>query len=119
MYVSVNHKTNTIIGYFNAYISHRHYKVTELNIVNFEEPNIVFSKDLKRFVDMLFERGFRKIEFSVVVGNPAEKMYDKFIKKYNGRVVGISKESVRLTGGEFYDVKEYEILKDKYIQTIV
>jgi hypothetical protein len=46
-------------------------------------------------------------------------MYDKFIKKYNGRVVGISKESVRLTDGEFYDVKEYEILKDKYIQTIV
>jgi hypothetical protein len=47
---------------------------------------------------------------SNVVGNPAERMYDKFIEKYNGRVVGIKKNEVKLVDGKFYGLKLYEII---------
>ena len=47
----------------------------------------------------IFERfGFRKLVFSVAVGNPIEKSYDKMMERYGGRVVGIFKEEFRCYG---------------------
>ena len=58
---------------------------------------------------------FRKIEFTVIVGNPIEKMFDKYIGKYGGRIVGIGKESVKLPDNLFYDSKLYEIFKVDFL----
>lgn len=41
-------------------------------------------------------------------------MYDRCIKKYGGRVVGIKQEHVKLQDSRYYDLKLYEILNDKY-----
>lgn len=55
-----------------------------------------------------------KIEFFVIVGNPVEKMYDRFVKKHGGRITGIRKKSVKIWTGEYCDEKLYEILKDDF-----
>ncbi len=109
---------NNIIGFFSADIIRHCNKACCIQVINFcEEVNIIFSKDLYQFLDELMTKhNLRKIEWTVVIGNPAEKIYDKIIKKYNGRVIGIRKESVTTPDGVFRDEKEYEIFKDDYIK---
>jgi hypothetical protein len=63
----------------------------------------------------IFEKyRFNKLNFTVARGNPIEKTYDKLIKRYNGRIVGILEQEARLIDGRLYDVKEYELLADRY-----
>jgi hypothetical protein len=118
-YVSVD-RNNNIIGYLGANIDRESNKVSSLRILNFKDKgNITFSRDLRNFIIELFERyKVNKIEFSVVGGNPIEKMYDKYIKKYNGRIVGHFKDYVKLTDGEYHDYKMYEIFKKDFQLTI-
>jgi hypothetical protein len=74
-----------------------------------------FGRDVITAVKDIFEKyRFNKLDFSVVCGNPIEKTYDKLIKRYNGRVVGIREQEARLLDGKLYDVKEYELLAERY-----
>ena len=117
-FVSVD-KNDNVIGYLGAGISRSTEKVASLGIMNFYDINITFSKDLYQFLHDLFMKfNFRKIEFIVVIGNPAEKMYDKYIEKYGGRIVGVSRESTKLQDNKYYDIKEYEIFRDDYLKVI-
>ena len=112
--VSVD-KNNNVIGYLRAGISRDSDKISSLGILNFYDKNITFSRDLYQFLSNLFNKyNFRKIEFIVVIGNPAEHMYDRIMEKYGGRVVGIKKESTKLVDGKYYDVKLYEIFKEDF-----
>ena len=80
--------------------------------INKNRDYVSDSKDLYEFLLKLFnEFKFRKACFSVVVGNPIEKMYNKYINKYGGRIAGIQKEEVILHDGELCDMKLYEIFK--------
>ena len=58
----------------------------------------------------------RKMEFSVVVGNPIEETYDKMIAQYGGQITGVKHKHVRLLDGNYYDYKEYEIFREDYIK---
>ena len=112
--VSVDTKGN-VIGFFRAAISRSADKVSSLGIANFYDANPVFAKDLKRFIlDLLFKFNLRKIEWSVVIGNPAEKIYDRFISKYGGNITGIHRETVRLQDGKYYDMKGYELFRAEF-----
>ena len=111
--VRVSFAEDKVLGLFKATIDREINHVSSLMIINFNLKKISFTfiKDLENFVKYLIEyKKFNKISFSVVVGNPAERMYDRFIEKYNGRVVGIKKNEVKLVDGKFYDLKLYEII---------
>lgn len=104
-----------VIGYIAYSINRNEYDVSGLKAVNFSNNKITFGNDLIHIVKDIFVKfGFRKLSFGVYVGNPIEKSYDKMIKKYGGRIVGVKKEDVRLSDGEFYDFKMYEIFKRDY-----
>lgn len=115
-FVSVDDKDN-IRGFLRAGISRTSDKVSSLGIMNFYDTNVTFSRDLYKFLTDLFDKfSFRKIEFTVVVDNPVEKMYDKYIEKYGGSIVGIKKEGTKLLDGNYYDVKIYEIFREDYLK---
>ena len=114
--VSVDSKDN-VIGFFKAKLDRSSEKVSSLGVANFNDANAVFAKDLKQFMlDLLFKFNFRKIEWTVVVGNPAEKMYDRFISKYGGSITGVHKETVKLQDGKYYDMKGYELFRSEFKQ---
>jgi hypothetical protein len=113
-YVSVD-KDDKIRGFLSAKIDRCNEYVSSLRVINFYDMNYTFSKDFHQFLNELFTKhNFRKVVFGVVVGNPAEKMYDKYISKYGGRIVGTYKEDIRLYDGKYYDYKVYEIFKNEY-----
>jgi hypothetical protein len=45
-------------------------------------------------------------------------MYDDYIERYGGRIVGQFVEDVRLINGELVDIKYYEITKKEVVATI-
>jgi len=93
-----------------------------LHIIHFggkkSKHNFIFGSDVMTALKDVFEKyGFNKISFCVAIGNPVEKTYDRLIKRYNGRIVGIRKQETRLIDNKLYDVKEYEILAEEYFNS--
>lgn len=115
----VSLKTDEVIGYLAYSVNRRTNSAFDMCAINFGEKNLTFSNDFMRFLKDIFEKfKFRKLTFGVYIGNPAEKMYDRYIRKFGGRVVGISKEADMLMDGNFYDYKEYEIFRDDYLKAV-
>lgn len=104
-----------VIGYLGYTIDRQCRYVSGLAIINFTD-NPVFGIDVMHMVKDIFEKyQFRKINFSVILGNPIEKKYDKIAKKYGGRIVGTYKDHVMLPDGKLYDEKIYEVLREDYL----
>ena len=107
-----------IIGYIGYHIYRTANRVAGLNIINFTDNIMVFGRDLhKALVDIFELYEFNKLNFTVIVGNPIEKSYDKFIKKFGGRIIGIQKQHVRLVDNKLYDEKMYEICREDYLKS--
>ena len=108
---------NDIVGYIAYDIDRNTDNVNHLCAINFNHNKITFGADLIQAVDDIFMKfKFHKINFDVIVGNPAEGMYDKFIKMCKGRIVGTLKKHIKLMDGEIYDTKIYEITRDNWIK---
>jgi len=105
-----------IVGYLSYAIDRDSNTAWGMQIVNFKRPNIIFAKDLKKFLTDIFDKfQFRKLKFAVYVGNPIEKSYDRMCKKHGGRIVGTYIENDKLIDGNFYDCKMYEIMRTDYL----
>lgn len=110
--VSVN-ADGVVLGYMGCSVCRQDSSVAGLLFVNFDltKLSVTFVRDMEAFLQYLL-RIFRKISFVCVVGNPAERLYDKVIEKYHGRIVGVKKQEALLQDGQFYDLKLYEIVKE-------
>lgn len=109
-YVSVD-KDDNLLGYLSFGIDRDTRNAHAIYIVNFIK-NPVFNIDLISFLRKL--KKYRMITFSVVVGSPHEKNYDKICQMLGGRVLCIKKKSIRLLDGKLYDEKQYEIENKDY-----
>lgn len=110
-------KEDNIIGFIHYRVNRQTYNCYGLGIINFTNNKITFGNDLKQAINDIFEKfNFNKLNFTVVAGNPIEKSYDKMIKKYGGRIVGIYKNEIKLINGKYYDKKLYEITRDDYLK---
>jgi len=108
-------KDKNVIGYFQAHIKRPENYAENILSINFGETNRTFSKDYLDFWTSLFEvHKLRKLKFFTIIGNPAEKHCDKLVKKYDGRIVGISKEEILYKDGTYKDIKLYELYKENY-----
>ena len=109
-----------VIGYIGYQIDRSSDYVYGLGIINFaEEQKAAFAKDLGVALRNIFDKyNFRRLEWSVVIGNPIERSYDKLCYKYGGRIVGTYINRYRLIDGRYYDEKLYEIEKGDYDNAI-
>lgn len=110
-------KDGDIIGYFEVKINRGSNNADNVRIINFQnKPSVTFSKDMYTFLSSLFKIfNFNKVSWCVIIGNPAEKMYDKLVKHYGGRIVGMYEQEFKLIDRNYYDAKVYEILKYDYL----
>ncbi len=108
-----------ILGYFQANIRRPENYVENILILNFGKTNYTFAKDFQKFWTSFFEvHGLRKIRFYVVVGNPAEKQYDKLVRIYDGRIIGTFKDEILYNDRTYKDMKIYELYKENYDKVI-
>jgi len=116
-FVSVDDQDN-ILGLLFADICRPENFVDAMAILNLKEKgNFKFSRDLYQFLDDLFVKfNFFKMTFCVVSGNPVEKMYDRFVLKFGGRIIGVYKQQVMLQDGKLYDQKHYELFREDYME---
>ena len=112
--VSVD-KDNKVIGFLSAEINRVTKNMKFFGIMHFDEtPDIVFSRDVISFLRELRDNYLaNKFNFLAYKGSPAQKLYDKFILKHGGRVVGIQLQDQILSDGKLYDSKLYEILREE------
>jgi hypothetical protein len=94
-----------------------------LHLIHFGGENaphgVEFARDALAAIRDIFDRfGFEKLNFTVIRGNPTEKTYDRLVRRYGGRVVGIRLRETRLIDGNLYDMKEYEILRSEYLRIV-
>ncbi len=105
-----------VIGYICYEVNRIANYCSGLGAMNFTDNKMTFGRDLGRVLMDIFEKfQFNKLKFSVVIGNPIEKTYDKMIHRYGGRIIGVFKEDTRLVDGKLYDIKVYEILRSEYL----
>ena len=115
-FVSID-KSGNILGMVVYEINRTASAVYGLGIINFTNNKLTFGKDVLSAIRDIFEKyNFNKLSFSVVIGNPIEKTYDKLISKFGGRIVGIERQHTVLCDNKFYDVKRYEILREDYMK---
>jgi hypothetical protein len=103
-----------VVGYLSASINRETDSISQLFIVDFTDRSEEFAQAMSLFFHSFLLR-FKKITFSVVVGNSTEKFYDKLVDfpEFNGRIVGVFKNDVKLSDGKLYDQKWYEFSKEK------
>lgn len=109
--VSLDNETSNIIGFLEGRVVRSCNKISELLI--FSNANTlreykIFEADLLDYMIYLLTN-FRKLEFSVVVGNPVRKKYHQFLKVVGGRVIGTYTKSCRING-QLYDDERYELI---------
>lgn len=112
---------NEIIGYISYTIRRGVDIVDSLGILNFklDDPHasLLFGYDLRTALTDIFEKwNFRKITFTVVIGNPVEPKYTRLVKHLGGRIVGLYKEDTKLMDNTICDVQMYEILRSDYMK---
>lgn len=119
-YVSLN-ENKEVIGYFSARLNLINKTGYDLEAINFQnEKTPIFTQDLFNFNCCLFNNyGMNRLVWSVIVGNPAERLYDRLSNNFGARIVGIFKNDVMLYDGNLYDLKYYELFKNDFINRII
>lgn len=112
---------NNVLGFFECNLNRdtmTAYNVTAMRFTSEYEPE--FAADMYRFViELLFKQyGINRVVFNVIVGNPAEQLYDGICDKYKGCVIGTFTQEAKLYDGKLYDVKYYELFRDKCFQVL-
>lgn len=112
-FVSVD-SNNKIIGMLGAGFNRDSRNFQGFGIMNFtKKPNVTFAKDVIQFLKNIKNvHNANRIEFMAYVGSDAEAMYQKFIMKHGGRVVGTKRRCQKLIDGKYYDSTLFEILKE-------
>ena len=114
-FVSLN-SNGEVIGVIDYHVDRECDMATWFGAINFTDNKAVFGKDLAQVIDDIFCKfNMRKLEFSVIVGNPIERSYDRMVKQYGGTITGVKHKPVRLMDANYYDHKDYEIFREDYI----
>lgn len=102
----------SLIGYFSYTIDWYSSCAYNFGLISFEKGNPIVGRDvyaeLQRLIDTYH---LHRIEWRMVGGNPIEKHYDKFCRKYNG-TKHVFRDVFKDKTGKYRDSIIYEILLD-------
>ena len=93
-------------GYFAYLYDKINDKIVNIELIAFEDSP-VFVRDFLKFCGYIGDN-FRKIEISVIPGNPAYRIARKAFDKYNFKRIGTLDESIRLIDGKYYPVEIWQ-----------
>ena len=103
-----------VIGSIGVVINVGAAAVIEISAMSFTETHrVTFGKDVMMFARYLMQK-YRKINSPVIIGNPAERTYDRLAKRLGWKIVGIMEKQVLNQAGKWNDVKLYEYINPNW-----
>jgi hypothetical protein len=102
-------------GYFKATWQRPENYIDSVSCINFSKENKnIFAADIRSFFKYLgYTINVSKIIWTVVIGNPIERHYDRIVKRFGARIIGIERYAF-LINGKYYDRKLYEWINGYY-----
>lgn len=115
-YVVLHPQSGDIIGYMKYRHDRQIRAVYSVQAISFsDQHSLLFVRELyKTMIRLLYKYNHSKIGFKVIVGNPAEKSYDRLVELLGGEVVGTMRDEVILRDHKLYDLKMYEVLNSDF-----
>ena len=103
---------NKVIGYF-CYTYDMHSKcLRNFGLYSFDRGNPIIGKDILYEIKRIIkEYQPHRMEWRMVSGNPVEKHYDRFCKRYNGRKFVLT-DVFKDRYGNYHDDIIYEVICD-------
>lgn len=99
---------DVLIGYLGYTVDWYSSKVYNFGLFSFDRGNPLIGKDVFNKLEELTSK-FHRIEWRMVGGNPAERGYDSFLKRHNGKK-HILKDAIKDKEGNYRDDVIYEIV---------
>lgn len=85
--------------------------------INFSDDMMTFGHDLRTVIDDIFVKfGMETFEFSVIIGNAAERSYDRLVRRIGGRILCTRHARTQDLAGNVCDDKLYEITRAEYLR---
>lgn len=101
---------NNLIGYVNYKIDWYSSQAHNFGLISFDKGNVLIGKELFSIMTNIIENlKLHRIEWFMVGGNPVERSYDSFCKKYNGNKT-ILHDTFKDRLGNYHDTIIYEII---------
>lgn len=97
-----------LIGYLSYQVDYYVSVAYNFGLMSFDRGNLLIGRALFEKLEELVST-MHRIEWRMISGNPVEKHYDKFCKKYNGNKY-VLKDSIKDKNGKYRDNIIYEIL---------
>lgn len=102
--------SDKLIGYLDYSIDWYTSVARNFALISFDKGNPIVGETLfKEMIKLINEYKLHRIEWRMIGGNPAERGYDHFVKKYNGRK-HILTDAIRDKYGKYHDDVIYEII---------
>ena len=99
-----------LIGYFTYWIDWYSSCAYNFGLFSFDRHNVTIGLDVYRELKKLInDYHLHRVEYRMVSGNPAEKHYDKFCKKYHGRKI-VFTDAFKDRCGKYHNSVVYEII---------
>lgn len=110
-YGIVDDKEN-LIGYLDYNIDWYSSCASRFGLISFDKGNPIIGKTLYYEMEKLINQyKLHRIEWRMIGGNPVERSYDRFCKKYNG-TKHILKDVFKDKNGNYHDDVIYEIVRN-------
>lgn len=108
----ISYVENEVRGYMEARVDHINSIVTDLYFISFDEKMLSqTAKDGLCFLHLLLiKRGFRKIIFKTISGNPAMHLFYGHLSKREGLIksIGVINEYKKMRDNKFYDLMIFD-----------
>lgn len=106
-------ENDKLIGYFTYHVNWYASCVSRFGLFAFDRNNRTIGIDIyKELKKLINDYHIHRIEWYMISGNPVERHYDKFCKKYNGRKFVLT-DAVKDRYGKYHNSVIYEILLNK------
>lgn len=108
-YAILDDKEETILGVIGFKVNYHAGTATQFGLYSFDDGNFAIGKAVYAIIDKLKDMKIHRIEWRMIGGNPVERHYDSFCKKYNGRKIELY-DVAKDIYGNYYNEYIYEVL---------
>ena len=102
-----------VIGYISFMYDFYSGNANNFGLISFDRGNILIGKAVYEVLDMIINKyKAHRIEWRMISGNPVERHYDKFCKKYHGNKY-VLHDVAKDRNGMYHNDTIYEIIFER------